>query len=130
MPVVRRARLVFANERRLALHVVSCAARRSAPQAGVAAVTQIGSFPLPANNFGGTRLHCPSGLIATGGGMLPAQTSTALETADAPAFGTAQFDRLLTQPDGEIGAPVAWQGNILNESVAVSTARLGVICVP
>lgn len=94
------------------------------------AVTQIGSFPLPVGSFGGTRLQCPEGMIATGGGMLPADPSAAFETADAPAFGVEQFDRLFTQSVGETEAPVGWQGNIVNEDDSVSSARLGVVCVP
>lgn len=94
------------------------------------AVTQIGSFPLPADYFGGTRLQCPEGMIATGGGMLPASPTAARETADAPAFGVEPFDRLFTQSVGETQAPVGWQGDIVNENVAVSSARIGVVCVP
>jgi hypothetical protein len=94
------------------------------------AVTVIGSFPLPGSNFGGTRLQCPAGLIASGGGMRPADPATARETADAPAFGTDPFDRLYTQTLGTIEAPVAWQGDIVNEAASVGSARLGVVCVP
>lgn len=94
------------------------------------AVTQIGSFPLPASDFGGTRLQCPEGLIATGGGMLPANPSAAYETADAPAFGVEPFDRLFTQGIGETEAPVGWQGDVVNENDVVSSARIGVVCVP
>jgi hypothetical protein len=94
------------------------------------AVTQIGSFPLPAENFGGTRLQCPEGMIATGGGMLPANPAAAYETADAPAFGVEPFDRLFTQSVGETEAPVGWQGDVVNEDDSVSSARIGVVCVP
>jgi hypothetical protein len=96
----------------------------------LAAVTQIGSFPLPAEDFGGTRLQCPEGMIATGGGMLPANPAAARETADAPAFGVKPFDRLFTRSIGETQAPVGWQGDIVNEDDSVSSARIGVVCVP
>lgn len=92
--------------------------------------TVVGAFPLPAMGFGATRLQCPDGLIASGGGMRPTDPATAHETADAPAFGTEQFDRLYTQPIGANEAPVAWQGALANEVAPVGSARLGVVCVP
>ena len=92
--------------------------------------TVVGAFPLPASNFGGTRLQCPAGRIAASGGMRPTNPATARETADAPAFGTEPFDRLYTQPIGVTDAPVAWQGDIVNETAVVGSARLGVVCVP
>jgi hypothetical protein len=94
-------------------------------------VTQIQSFPLPADNFANNRVLCSEDRVATGGGVVPANTSTAVLTGHAPLFSREPNEGLLfVQPNGENPAPVGWQGVVLNEALGVSTMRVAAVCVP
>lgn len=97
--------------------------------ADVPIVTEVGTFPLPAEGVGQTRLFCPEGYEAASGGVLPSTTS-AYVTSSAPAFGADPFDLLFVQPDGPAPAPVAWQWNVRNDAAEVLSAKAGIVCVP
>ncbi|WP_152541214.1 hypothetical protein [Kallotenue papyrolyticum] len=90
-------------------------------------LTVVQSDSVAAASFSATRVLCPAGWVAVGGGVDPFNVFLMEVTSSAPVF-AQNNERLLFQPDGEQPAPNGWQVSIRNHDSAVQTYKAAVIC--
>lgn len=99
---------------------------RRGGHAAVVTVVEQGSVGV--GSAAAERVLCPEGYVALGGGLDPNNVLLMRLTSNAPAFGEANDDRLMLQPNGPGGAPVARQASSRNEDTVAHTFNVGVIC--
>jgi hypothetical protein len=89
------------------------------------AVAVVGSTNVNPNGFDTVSLHCPSGMVAVGGGVDPGNVLTEVVTASAPMFGTV---RLLLRADGPAPAPDGWYAGVRNNDTVAKPFKAAVVC--
>jgi hypothetical protein len=85
----------------------------------------IGSTQLSAGSSGTVAVTCPSGTVATGGGVDLGNVFTEKVTSSSPTFGGT---RLISLPDGNGPAPNGWRASAVNNDPAVQTLKVAVMC--
>lgn len=91
-------------------------------------LTVVRSDSVTAASFNATRILCPSGWVAVGGGIDPFNVFLMEVTSSAPVFAHNNA-RLIFQPDGEHPAPIGWQVSIRNQDSAARTYKAAAICM-
>jgi len=98
-----------------------------APVTGVVSV--LNTTTIAAGGFGGNNITCPSGTVATGGGVDNQYPLQMIVTSDSPRFEGSSF-RTLEQPVGTGPAPNGWYGTAHNIGGSAGMMRLGAVCAP
>jgi len=73
------------------------------------------------------RVDCPTGALAIGGGVDPANVKDMFITGSEPVVGGQP---LFFVEDGRRAAPTAWIGHVRNDTEFQQSVAVGVVCVP
>ncbi|MDP8910058.1 MAG: hypothetical protein M3N47_13305 [Chloroflexota bacterium] len=91
-------------------------------------ITVIGSSDsVGPGTFGVSRVQCPDGYQAIGGGVDPHNVKTMVVTSSAPAINGV---RTIFHPDGQNPAANGWQGSVRNNDTTPLSFKVVVICAP
>jgi PASTA domain len=89
----------------------------------------VGSGNASAGTFSTTRVTCPGGRVASGGGIDLENVFTMKVTSSGPTF-AVNNSRLIFQPDGAAPAPNGWQASGLNNDTTAKPFKVAAICAP
>lgn len=98
---------------------------------GAQIITVIVSGPnVGAGSFGTAVATCPTGFVAIGGGVDPANVLTMVVTSSAPVIriGTSTFTRMFSAPEGQQVPPIGWHGAVVNNAASAQGFKVAAIC--
>ncbi len=90
--------------------------------------TVVNSVAVQPGGFAATRVNCPAGMVAVGGGIDVDQVLSMVVTSSGPVF-AQNNNRLIFQPDGQKPLPTGWQASARNNDASNKNIKVAVICV-